>query len=130
MNIAALAAAGVNKAWELVADELTAVTLKMGPAADYDPATDTDSPTWSKELTIDVFLYGEELENKEATTADEMNAPSRAFIAKALVRVSDCDNTRPDDRSQIVVTAGGVVWRVTKVEKPPGNAIFILELKR
>ncbi len=128
MDIAALATAGVNKVWPLIASELKACTLKCGPSRVYDPAADTTAVTWANEVNLSAFLYGEKAEEKDATTADEINTPERGNLAKAIVRVADCSGAVPNDQSELV--QGSTVWKVQGAEFLPGSAIFILELRK
>ncbi len=128
MDIAALAAAGVNKVWPLIASELKSCTLKCGPSSSYDAATDTATVTWANQVSLSAFIYGEKAEENDATTADEINTPERAIVAKAIVRVSDCQGAVPNDQSELV--EGSTVWKVQGAEFPPGSAIFILELRK
>lgn len=128
MDIRAIAAAGVNKAWGLIASELKACTLRCLPSSAYTAATDTTVTTWGKSVALSAFIYGEKDEEKEATTADEINTQERKQVALALIRVSDCDNADPNDQSELV--EGATVWKVQAVQRPPGGAIFILDLQR
>lgn len=128
MDIAALAAAGVNKAWSLIASELKACTLKCGPSSSYDASADVTTVTWANEVALSAFIYGEKAEEKDATTSDEINTPERGIAAKAIVRVADCQGAVPNDQSELV--EGSTVWKVQGAEFPPGSAIFILELRK
>lgn len=128
MDIAALARAGVNKAWPLIASELKACTLRCSPSASYDPTTDANAITWGQSVELSAFIYGEKAEEKDATTADEINTPERGILASAIIRVSDCGAAIPNDQSELV--EGETVWKVQGSQFPPGSAIYILDLRK
>ena len=64
MDIAALARAGVNTVWPLIASELKACTLRSQPAASYNPTTDTNAITWGQTAELSAFIYGEKAAEK------------------------------------------------------------------
>mgnify|MGYP001293339451 CR=1 FL=1 len=128
MDIVALARAGLNKAWALIASELKSCTLKCAPSSSYDAETDQTVVTWANEISLSAFIYGEKAAEKDATTADEINTPERGTVAMAIIRVTDCGSVVPNDQSELV--QGSTVWKVQGAEFPPGSAIYILELRK
>lgn len=127
MNIAAIAAAGVNKAWATVASELIACTLRDAPTTTHDTATDTSSATWGAEQALDAFLWDDKKKENEPPKDDTVEARNR----KAMIRRSDCPAfTEITTAAVLEETVSGIVWEVTAADSPPGGAIFILTLRR
>ncbi len=126
MNIAAIAAAGVDKAWATIASELTAVTLRDGPTTSYDATTDITSPTtWAASVALDVFFWDDKKKENEPAKDGPVTARNRM----ALIRRSDCP-TITEITAKAELLEGAVVWKVTHTDTPPGGAIFILTLRQ
>lgn len=124
LDIPALARAGVNQAWLAIASVLKSCTVRTGPTATYDAATDVTTIVWAQEDVVDGFPYSPEIEEIEA---GDLNAFAEGRRQNVLIRASDL--TAPPTTAS-TVEINSVVWQVKRVFLDPGEALYILSLLR
>lgn len=137
MNIAALAIRALNKAWGLIADQLTACTVRDVPTFMRETTTGTDIVSdWAVEVSTDAdgasmraFFYEKaqrEQSSEGPSSGDILRVPST--VQMAVLRRSDLPGVDAlSTAAELVVDA--VVWKVSAVSMPPGGAVFILTLQ-
>lgn len=126
LDIPGIAQAGVNQAWTIAASALTACTLRTGPTAALDTATDAEVITWTDETSLDAVLYSIEQIEQDGSSGEQ--GPDIAWTGKALIRATDAAGVTIDHKSQL--NDGTNEWLVSRIETPPGSAIVILHLHR
>lgn len=130
LNIPAVANAALGTAWGLITSVLTDSTLTDGPTVlTRDVTTEEETGTHEFDFNLKAFFWDEKEEQNEMGDQAARDAALRVEKRMALVRVVDCPGmVKPSTLAKI--TEGATVWNVLKAEAPPGQAIFILTLRR
>lgn len=126
MNIQALAATAARIGMSLAGNAKERVTLHLrGTDGDYNPAQDDESTTGGADVALDVLPY--EGENNQTGGKDVEFSP---YVEKLLVEAADLPAGRTITENDTVTRADGDRWEIKHVSKPPGQAIYILDVQK
>lgn len=127
-DIVALVALGVENVFALTVSIQVDATVKLNPVST--PAADGGSASvaWGEEFTGKVIAFDDTSEDKDG----EQSVEARGNTVKRRKRtflVKGADLTAVPNEETDVVEAGES-WNVFKVERVPGDALYILYARR
>lgn len=131
LDIPALARGGWAKAKSVAGSAFATGVLRIGNTPVIDPVADTSTPSWAFEVTLtkSILFYGRKLQDEQDQAEDVRGATARITEAKAIVGVADLPaGAVPDNDSELEIN--GEKWEVANVGTPPGNAIYLLDLRK
>lgn len=130
-DIVALANLGVRTAWELTVSIQVDATVKLAPVST--PAADGGTVTvvWGHTLAgLKLINYDDASEEKDGERTQEgRGSQVKQKLTVFLVRGIDVPAV-PNEETQVVVTTGTVTWEVYRVERVPGDSLYILYSRR
>lgn len=120
--IGSLIQAGINKAWESLAEAMVSAVIRDGKSVTYNPSTDVTTPSWATNVACNVFVYGGLRAEKEDLLT---NAKHPRRTQRLLVRKSDFP-TRPSTEGQVEISS--VIYQITEVQEVPSSSVWHLTI--